>query len=95
MGDSQMSTVQNPKRFLFVCATLILFVGLSLVSFAGPVRAAYTYFTEPCPTRFGGFICNPPASACSCEDGSVTCCDQSEECSCGAGGKGPAGCVEQ
>jgi hypothetical protein len=39
------------------------------------------------------FICNPPSTACSCSDNSVTCCDQSEECSCGAGGTGPAACV--
>ncbi len=37
-----MSTIQNPKRFLFVCATLIPFIGLSLFSFVGPVRAAYS-----------------------------------------------------
>jgi hypothetical protein len=69
-----MSTVQNPKRFLFVCATLTLFVGLSLVSFAGPVRAAYTYLTQPRPTSFGDFICDPPMFACSCPNNSVACC---------------------
>jgi hypothetical protein len=78
-----MSTIQNPKRFAFVCLCLAAFVCAILLSYVGAARAAYTHFTQPHPRSFRDVICDPPNTACSCTGSKIVkCCSPGTSCYC-------------